>query len=175
MNDIDPPALPDPPDLSAGTLRDRTWNHLIFPVGKDRDAARLSDWRVALSHDHVVLRTTHRVNAEDRKRVHDLSMEFLIGRLVRDEANRRGTAISSPVSGGCVVSGASVDQSLPYTNVHFNSCSRLSRVVALPGVDIGRHAVLKSTGVSASPRDWSSARTWRRMAHACAAPRPGSV
>ena len=96
MKDINLPALPEPADLSAEALHDRIWNHLIFSIGKDRDAARLPDWRLALSHairDQVVLpwfRTTHRVNAEDRKRVYYLSMEFLIGRLLQDAVANLG-------------------------------------------------------------------------------------
>ena len=96
MKDINLPAIPEPADLSAEALRDRIWNHLIFSIGKDRDAARLSDWRLALSHairDQVVLpwfRTTHRVDAEDPKRVYYLSMEFLIGRLIHDAASNLG-------------------------------------------------------------------------------------
>ena len=114
MKDINLPALPEAADVSAEALRDRIWHHLIFSIGKDREAARLSDWRLALSHairDQVVLpwfRTTHRVNAEDRKRVYYLSMEFLIGRLLQDAASNlgleeaarevTGEAIPSPTS-----------------------------------------------------------------------------
>jgi glucose-1-phosphate adenylyltransferase len=64
-------------------------------------------------------------------------------KFVHDEAARRGIATSSLVSGGCVVSGSSVDRSLLFTHVRCNSYSHLSRVVALPHVEIGRHAVLK--------------------------------
>ncbi|MEM1049089.1 MAG: glycogen/starch/alpha-glucan phosphorylase [Pseudomonadota bacterium] len=96
MNDMNFPALPEPVDLSAEALRDRVWNHLVFSIGKDRDAARLSDWRFALSHairDQVVLpwfHTTRRIAAEDRKRVYYLSMEFLIGRLLQDAVSNLG-------------------------------------------------------------------------------------
>lgn len=96
MKDINVPMLPQLADLSAERLRERIWHHLIFSIGKDHEAARLSDWRLALSHairDQVVLpwfQTTHRVNAEDRKRVYYLSMEFLIGRLLQDATSNLG-------------------------------------------------------------------------------------
>ena len=96
MKDINVPMLPQLVDLSAERLRERIWHHLIFSIGKDHEAARLSDWRLALSHairDQVVLpwfQTTHRVNAEDRKRVYYLSMEFLIGRLLQDATSNLG-------------------------------------------------------------------------------------
>ncbi len=96
MKDIDLPFLPEPSDLTADALCDRIWHHIVFSIGKDRSAARLADWRLALSHairDQVVLpwfRTTNRVNAEDRKRVYYLSMEFLIGRLLQDTVSNIG-------------------------------------------------------------------------------------
>ena len=64
-------------------------------------------------------------------------------KFIHNEEDRRGMATSSLVSGGCVVSGAAVDKSLLLTNVRCNSYSNLSRVVALPDVNIGRHAMLK--------------------------------
>ncbi len=63
-------------------------------------------------------------------------------KFIHDEEDRRGSATSSMVSGGCVVSGSHVDKSLLFTNVRCNSYSHLSRVVALPKVDIGRRARL---------------------------------
>ncbi|MEM1049091.1 MAG: glucose-1-phosphate adenylyltransferase [Pseudomonadota bacterium] len=73
-------------------------------------------------------------------------------KFIHDEANRRGMATSSLVSGGCIVSGASVDQSLMFTGVKCNSYSRLSRVVALPNVEVGRHAVLKDVVIDRGVR-----------------------
>jgi glucose-1-phosphate adenylyltransferase len=63
-------------------------------------------------------------------------------KFIHDEGQRRGTAISSLVSGGCVVSGGTVRQSLLFTNVRVNSYSHLEQAVVLPGVDIGRSARL---------------------------------
>ena len=73
-------------------------------------------------------------------------------KFIHDEADRRGMATSSLVSGGCVISGASVDKSLLFTNVRCNSYSRLSRVVVLPDVDIGRHVVLKDVVIDRGVR-----------------------
>ncbi|MEO1104295.1 MAG: glycogen/starch/alpha-glucan family phosphorylase, partial [Pseudomonadota bacterium] len=74
----------------AAALRQRIEHHLVFSFGKDRHAASLTDWRLALSRairDEIVVpwfETTKRVYGEDRKRVYYLSMEFLIGRLLHD-------------------------------------------------------------------------------------------
>ena len=63
-------------------------------------------------------------------------------KFVHDLAGRRGEAISSLVSGGCIVSGASVQQSLLFTGCHVHSYARLEGAVVLPQVDIGRAARL---------------------------------
>lgn len=65
-------------------------------------------------------------------------------KFIHDEPNRRGSATSSMVCGGCVVSGSNVDQSLLFSHVRCNSYSSLHRVVALPRVSIGRRAKLKN-------------------------------
>ncbi|MEM7025632.1 MAG: glycogen/starch/alpha-glucan phosphorylase, partial [Pseudomonadota bacterium] len=69
---------------------------LIYAVGKDPAHAVERDWCVALSlavRDRVVDRwivSTRRTYEADRKRVYYLSMEFLIGRLLRDSMANLG-------------------------------------------------------------------------------------
>lgn len=58
-------------------------------------------------------------------------------KFIHDEVGRRGAAVNSVVSGGCIVSGARVDQSLLFTNVYVHSYSSLKRAIVLPDVDIG--------------------------------------
>lgn len=65
-------------------------------------------------------------------------------KFIHDEEKRRGSAVSSLVSGACIVSGAHVHQSLLFTGVRANSYSELDRVVALPYCDIGRRARLRN-------------------------------
>ena len=65
-------------------------------------------------------------------------------KFVHDEDGRRGQAISSLVSGGCIVSGADVRQSLLFTGVHAHSFACVERAVALPYCQIGRHARLRN-------------------------------
>ncbi|WP_448953434.1 glucose-1-phosphate adenylyltransferase [Labrys neptuniae] len=65
-------------------------------------------------------------------------------KFVHDSEGRRGTAISSLVSGGCVVSGAIAKHSLLYTGVRINSYSSVENAVILPYVEIGRSAHLKN-------------------------------
>jgi glucose-1-phosphate adenylyltransferase len=48
-------------------------------------------------------------------------------------------ALDSMVSGGCVISGATVRHSLLFSNVRVNSHAILQDVVVLPNTKIGRH------------------------------------
>jgi glucose-1-phosphate adenylyltransferase len=64
-------------------------------------------------------------------------------KFVFDDEDRRGMAVDSMVSGGDVISGATVRRSLLFSNVRINSYAVVEDSVILPDVDIGRHAVLK--------------------------------
>ncbi len=63
-------------------------------------------------------------------------------KFIHDDPDRRGLALSSLISGGCIISGTEVRNSLLFTGVHSNSYSRLDQVVALPYATIARHARL---------------------------------
>jgi glucose-1-phosphate adenylyltransferase len=65
-------------------------------------------------------------------------------KFVHDEDGRRGMAISSLVSGGCIISGAKVRRSLLFTGVRANSYCEIENAVILPYVDIGRSSRLKN-------------------------------
>jgi glucose-1-phosphate adenylyltransferase len=64
-------------------------------------------------------------------------------KFVFDDDNRRGAAIDSLVSGGCVISGSSVQRSLLFSNVHVHSYSTIEDSVLLPNVTVSCNAVLK--------------------------------
>ncbi len=68
-------------------------------------------------------------------------------KFVHDEDGRRGQAISSLVSGGCIVSGASLRRSLLFTGVHIHSYSHVDQAVILPYVQIARGARLRNVVV----------------------------
>ena len=65
-------------------------------------------------------------------------------KFVHDEDGRRGQAVNSLVSGGCIVSGAAVRDSLLCTGVTVHSYAVLEGAVLQPYVDIGRSARLKN-------------------------------
>jgi len=60
-------------------------------------------------------------------------------KFVHNQDDRRGTAIESLVSGGCIVSGH-VERSVLYSNVRVHSHSRVNWSVLLPDVSVGRGA-----------------------------------
>ncbi|MFM2288144.1 MAG: glucose-phosphate adenylyltransferase, partial [Pseudomonadota bacterium] len=58
-------------------------------------------------------------------------------KFVLDEDGRRGMAVNSIVSGGCIISGAIINQSLLFSNVRVDERSEIYRSVILPNVKIG--------------------------------------
>jgi glucose-1-phosphate adenylyltransferase len=64
-------------------------------------------------------------------------------KFVHDVDGRRGQAVSSLVSGGCIISGASLRRSLLFTRVRMHSYSHIDDSVVLPDVSIGRGARLR--------------------------------
>jgi len=59
-------------------------------------------------------------------------------KFVFDDDERRGMAVDSMVSGGCIISGAVVRHSLLFSNVTVHSFSTINNAVVLPDVEIGR-------------------------------------
>lgn len=64
-------------------------------------------------------------------------------KFVFDEDERRGMAVDSTVSGGCIVSGARVAKSLLYSNVRVDCYSDIQESIVLPDVLIGRHCTVR--------------------------------
>jgi glucose-1-phosphate adenylyltransferase len=63
-------------------------------------------------------------------------------KFVFDDNDRRGMAVDSMVSGGCIVSGGTVRRSLLFSNCRVNSYAQTREAVLLPEVEVGRHARL---------------------------------
>jgi len=64
-------------------------------------------------------------------------------KFVFNDANRRGSAVDSLVSGGCIVSGSTVERSVLFSRCRINSYCSVQDAVLLPDVQVGRHARLR--------------------------------
>ncbi|MGH7156299.1 MAG: sugar phosphate nucleotidyltransferase, partial [Acetobacteraceae bacterium] len=73
-------------------------------------------------------------------------------KFVHDTDGRRGMAITSLVSGGCIVSGAMLRRSLLFTGVHVHSYAHVEGAVVLPHVQIGEQARLQNVVIDRGVR-----------------------
>lgn len=73
-------------------------------------------------------------------------------KFVFDDDDRRGMAVDSLVSAGCIVSGGSVARSLLFTDCRVNSFSKVEDSVLLPRVDVGRRCVVKKAIIAGDCR-----------------------
>ncbi len=64
-------------------------------------------------------------------------------KFVFDDDSRRGSAVDSTVSGGCIVSGATLRKSMLFSGVHVHSYSLIEQSIVLPNVQVERNCVLK--------------------------------
>ncbi|MEO5367305.1 MAG: glucose-1-phosphate adenylyltransferase [Magnetococcus sp. WYHC-3] len=69
-------------------------------------------------------------------------------KFVFDDNDRRGMAVDSVVSAGCIISGSVVRRSLLFTNVRVNSYCTIEDSIMLTGCDIGRGCRLKKVIVA---------------------------
>jgi len=68
-------------------------------------------------------------------------------KFVFDDDERRGTAVDSMVSGGCLISGSTVRHSVLFSNVKVHSYAVVENSVILPNVSIGRNCRLNNVVV----------------------------
>ena len=64
-------------------------------------------------------------------------------KFVFNDDGRRGMAVDSMVSGGCIISGGTVRKSVLFSDVHIHSYTEIEESVILPEAEVHRHAKLK--------------------------------
>ncbi|MBS3796858.1 glucose-1-phosphate adenylyltransferase [Pseudoalteromonas sp. BDTF-M6] len=64
-------------------------------------------------------------------------------KFIFDDDDRRGMAVDSTVSGGCIISGSMVRKSLLFSNVYVHSYCEIEEAVVLPGVVVNRNCRIK--------------------------------
>jgi glucose-1-phosphate adenylyltransferase len=73
-------------------------------------------------------------------------------KFVFDLDSRRGAAVDSMVSGGCIVSGSTIRNSLLFSSVRVHSFAAVNEAVLLPEVEVGRGAMLSRVIVDSGTR-----------------------
>jgi len=73
-------------------------------------------------------------------------------KFVFDNDDRRGKAVDSLVSGGCIISGACLRRTVLFSNVYVHSYSDIEDSVILPDVEVGRNSVLRRVVIDKGAR-----------------------
>ncbi len=73
-------------------------------------------------------------------------------KFVFDDDDRRGMAVDSMVSGGCIISGSIVRNSLMFSNVRINSYCKVEDSVILPDVEIKRNCRIRKAVIDRGVR-----------------------
>lgn len=127
----------------------------VFAQSFDQSCVGMGDEKVPYWRDAGTIDAYWEANMELTRVVPDLNMydqEWPIwthqeqlppAKFVFDEDGRRGMAIDSLVSGGCIISGSTVRRSLLFSEVCIDSYCNIEDSVLLPKVNIGRHVTLK--------------------------------
>jgi len=127
----------------------------VFAQNFEQSCVGMGDEKIPYWRDAGTIDAYWEANMELTKVVPDLNMydqEWPIwtyqeqlppAKFVFDDDDRRGIAIDSLVSGGCIVSGSTVRRSVLFSNVQISSHCTIEDSVLLPNVAVGSHAVLK--------------------------------
>ncbi|MBB3541680.1 MULTISPECIES: glycogen/starch/alpha-glucan phosphorylase [unclassified Rhizobium] len=98
MNTVSKPTIPSPAPRSSKPeiLAEEIIERLTYRIGKDAKVAKPHDWLTAtilVIRDRIIdkwMESTRKVYSTGDKRVYYLSLEFLIGRLMRDAVSNLG-------------------------------------------------------------------------------------
>ena len=127
----------------------------VYAQSFDQSCVGMGDDKIPYWRDVGTIDSYWEANMELTKVIPDLNMydqEWPIwthqeqlppAKFVFDEEGRRGMAIDSLVSGGCIVSGSTVRRSLLFSDVRVCSHCTIEDSVLLPNVNVGSHTILK--------------------------------
>jgi len=127
----------------------------VFAQNFEQSCVGMGDDNVPYWRDVGTIDSYWEANMELTKVIPDLNMydqdwpiwthqeQLPPAKFVFDEDGRRGMAIDSLVSGGCIVSGSVVRRSLLFSDVRVNGYCDIEDSVLLPSVDINRNVTLK--------------------------------
>ena len=123
---------------------------------RDPDTGKQAYWRDVGTLDAFWEANMELVSVTPQLNLYDTDWPILTlqsqappAKFVFDESDRRGAAVQSMVSGGCVVSGAEVRGSLLFSHCEVNSFSKVSDSVILPDVNIGQNCRIHNSIIDA--------------------------
>ena len=122
---------------------------MAYPF-RDPDTGRRAYWRDVGTVDAYwrsnmeLIAVTPELNLYDQEwPIWTYQEQWPPAKFVFNDEGRRGMAVDSMVSGGCIISGATVRRSLLFSNVQVNSASLVEDAVVLPDVSIGERCRLR--------------------------------
>ena len=117
---------------------------------RDPDSGKLGYWRDVGTVDSYweanmeLIGVTPELNLYDQEwPIWTYQEQLPPAKFVFDDDNRRGMATDAMVSGGCIISGASVRKSVLFSSVEVEAHSRVIDSVILPEVMIGENCIIQ--------------------------------
>jgi glucose-1-phosphate adenylyltransferase len=161
-----PPPMPGHPDLALASMgiyvfdaeylyealaRDAADPHSVHDFGRNLVPAAVAEgvaYAQPFDDANIDLTATKpQLNLYDRAwPIWTYQEQLPSAKFVHNEPDRRGLAIESMVSGGCIISGA-LFRSLLFSNCRVHSWALVNWSVLLPNVEVGRRARLTRTVV----------------------------
>lgn len=142
-------------DFGKDLIPHMVGKYRVFAQNFEQSCVGLGDDHVPYWRDVGTIDSYWGANMELTKVVPDLDMydqEWPIwthqeqlppAKFVFDDDDRRGMAIDSLVSGGCIISGSTVRRSLLFSDVRINGYCNIEDSVLLPNVEVCRDVTLK--------------------------------
>ncbi len=135
-------------DFARDIIPDAISNYMVFAYPfRDPETGKRAYWRDVGTLDAYwdanieLLDVTPELDLYDKEwPIMTDQPQLAPAKFVFNNDDRRGMAVDSMVSGGCVISGAKLDRALLYSNVKVHSYARIEQSVVLPEVSVGRHA-----------------------------------
>ena len=135
-------------DFAKNIIPEAIRKHRVFAYPyRDPETGKRAYWRDVGTLDAYWQANIELLDIEPELDLYDSEWPILTdqpqlapAKFVFNNDDRRGMAVDSMVSGGCVISGAKLDRALLFSNVKVHSYAYVEQSVVLPDVSIGRHA-----------------------------------
>lgn len=137
-------------DFGKNIIPNAVANHEAFAFNSRDSRGRQEYWRDVGTIDSYWQANIELIEVEPELNLYDSSWPVWTyqtqsppAKFVFNDDGRRGHAVDSMVSGGCIISGAHINRSLLFTNVRVEDGSEIEEAVILPEVTIGENCIIK--------------------------------